>query len=82
MSAGHRAPCRRRHQGQWLHAAIAAEQVTADEVRAAVRAQGIGSLDEVAAVVLETDGRFTVLWHARPGAVSALIGVIRPAEVS
>jgi len=56
--------------------------VTADEVRAVVRAQGIGSLDEVAAMVLETDGRFTVLWHARPGAVSALIGVTRPAEVS
>jgi len=45
--------------------------VTADEVRAAVRAQGIDSLEEVAAVALETDGRFTVLWHARPGAVSA-----------
>ena len=82
MFVGHRAPCRRLHQGQWLHAAIAAERVTAGEVRAAVRAQGIGSLDEVAAVVLETDGRFTVLWHARPGAVSALIGVIHPAEVS
>ena len=79
---GRRAPCRRLHQGQWLHTAIAAEQVTADEVRAVVRAQGIGSLDEVAAMVLETDGRFTVLWHARPGAVSALIGVTRPAEVS
>jgi uncharacterized membrane protein YcaP (DUF421 family) len=56
--------------------------VTADEVRAAVRPQGIGSLDEVAAVVLETDGRFTVLWHARQGAVSALIGVTHPGEVS
>ena len=82
MSAGRRAPCRRLHQGQRRHAAIAAERVTADEVRAVVRAQGIGSLYEVTAAVLETDGRFTVLWHARPGAVSALIGVTRPAEVS
>jgi uncharacterized membrane protein YcaP (DUF421 family) len=82
MSAGRRAPRRRLHQGQWLHAAIAADRVSADEVRAAVRAQGIGSLEEVAAVALETDGCFTVLWHARPGAVSALIGVTRPAEVS
>ena len=70
------------HQGTWLPAAMAAERVTADEVRAAVRAQGIGSLEDVAAVVLETDGSFAVLRQARDGAASTLTGVTRPAEVS
>ena len=70
------------HQGTWLPAAMAAERVTAGEVRAAVRAQGIGSLEDVAAVVLETDGSFAVLRQARDGAASTLTGVARPAEVS
>lgn len=63
------------HQGQWLRAAMAAERVTEEEIRAAVRAQGIGTLEEVTAVVLETDGSFTVLRQAGHGSVSTLVGV-------
>ena len=63
------------HQGQWLRAAMAAERVTEEEIRAAVRAQGIGTLEEVAAVVLETDGSFTVLRQAGHGSASTLAGV-------
>ena len=70
------------HQGRWLPQAMAAERVTAEELRAAVRAQGLGSLEDVAAVVLETDGRFSVLRQARDGAASALTGVTRPAAGS
>ena len=36
-------------------------RVTCDEVRAAVRAAGIADLDDVEAVVLETDGTFSVV---------------------
>ncbi len=36
-------------------------RVTEDEVRQAARATGYSSLDDVAGVVLETDGNFTVL---------------------
>ena len=36
-------------------------RVTKDEVCAAVRAAGIGPLNQVAAVVLETDGSFSVI---------------------
>ena len=36
-------------------------RVTEDEVRQAARASGKASLDDVAAVVLETDGNFSVL---------------------
>jgi uncharacterized membrane protein YcaP (DUF421 family) len=71
------------HQGQWLPAAMAAERVTAEELRAAVRAQGIGSLEDVAAVVLETDGSFTVLRQAGHGSASTLVGVAnRPSGAS
>jgi uncharacterized membrane protein YcaP (DUF421 family) len=36
-------------------------RVTEDEVRQAARASGKASLDDVAAVVLETDGSFSML---------------------
>ncbi len=52
-----------------------AERVTEEEIRAAVRAQGIGSLEDVAALVLETDGTFTVLRSMGGGDGSALKGV-------
>jgi len=48
-------------QGRFLSDALRRERVTEDEVRAAVRSQGIGSLEDVDAVVLETDGTVTVL---------------------
>lgn len=35
--------------------------MTKEEVRAAVRSAGVGKLEDVDAVVLETDGVFTVL---------------------
>jgi uncharacterized membrane protein YcaP (DUF421 family) len=63
------------HQGQFLWRAMAAERVTEEEIRAAVRAQGVGTLEEVAAMVLETDGSFTVLRQVGHGSASALVGV-------
>lgn len=48
-------------QGEFLPAALLHARVTEDEVCAAVRAAGIGPLDQVAAVVLETDGSFSVI---------------------
>jgi uncharacterized membrane protein YcaP (DUF421 family) len=63
------------HRGQLLHQAMKAERVTEEEIRATVRAGGVGSLDEVEAVVLETDGTFTVLRSAGSGEHSALKGV-------
>ena len=47
--------------GEILGAALEAERLTRDEVVAAIRNQGIGRLDEVAAVVLETDGSMSVI---------------------
>ena len=47
--------------GELLHDAMRRERVPVSEIHAALRAHGIGSLDGVAAVVLETDGSFSVV---------------------
>ena len=47
--------------GRKLREAMHHERVTEDELAEAVRKQGFGSLDQVGAVVLETDGSFSVL---------------------
>jgi uncharacterized membrane protein YcaP (DUF421 family) len=64
------------HRGALLHPALRRARVTEDEVRAAVRAAGLLDLGGVEAVVLETDGSFTVV-QAADGAVSSssLVGV-------
>ena len=49
------------HRGRLLPAALGEERVTEEEVRAALRARGVASLEEAGAVVLETDGSFSVL---------------------
>lgn len=60
--------------GRFRDEALAAERVTADEVRAAVRGAGLGDLALVAAVVLETDGSLSVIAAERAGDGSALPG--------
>jgi uncharacterized membrane protein YcaP (DUF421 family) len=54
------------HRGQPLPDAMRRERVTREELAAAIRAQGIGSLEDVDAVVLETDGSLSVLKEVRP----------------
>lgn len=47
--------------GALLHAALKRERVAPEEVLAAIRASGHGELHSIAAVVLETDGAFSVI---------------------
>lgn len=47
-------------------------RLTEDEVRAAVRQQGAGSLEQVGAVVMESDGSLSVITSARFGNGSAI----------
>ena len=54
--------------------------VTESEVRAAVREQGFASLEEVEAVVLETDGSLTSLRRLEHGTPSALANVSGPSR--
>lgn len=50
-------------------------RITSDEIRTAVRQKGMGGLDQVAAVILETDGRPSVIGAGRLGSGSAMDGV-------
>lgn len=47
--------------GEYNEAAMSDERITHSEVLQAVRSQGIASLDEVEAVVLETNGQISVI---------------------
>jgi len=49
------------HDGHFLEAAMHRERVVREELLAAIREQGKSSLGEVAEVVLETDGSFSIL---------------------
>jgi len=61
-------------RGQVRHAALREERVTEGELHAAVRAKGITALEDIEAVVLETDGTFSVL-EQRGSSTSAMVDV-------
>jgi uncharacterized membrane protein YcaP (DUF421 family) len=67
------------HRGRILDDRLAAHRVTAGEVRQAARAQGIGGLEQLEAVVLETDGTLSVVPRRSAGSGSALEDVDLPA---
>jgi uncharacterized membrane protein YcaP (DUF421 family) len=58
-------------RGQMLEDVLRSERVNPVEVRAAVRASGMRSMDEVEAVILETDGSFSVLSRGSGPATAA-----------
>ena len=62
------------HRGQYLPGALRRARVTEQEVHAAVRGGGHAALDDVEAVVLETDGSFSVV-RKSAGATSMLLDV-------
>ena len=61
--------------GRYLEAAMARERVTAGEIDSAIRSHGIGRIDRVAAVVLESDGSLSVIAKGEEGELSALRSV-------
>ncbi|MFF9691078.1 DUF421 domain-containing protein [Streptomyces sp. NPDC014623] len=66
--------------GRMLTDEMARQRVTESEVRQAVRSQGIGALEDVTAVVLETDGSFSVLSRSQTGSGSSLQDIRRPLQ--
>ena len=62
-------------QGAVIESELRRHRVAPEEVRQALRQRGIGSLDAVAALVLETDGTLSVLTDIGAGSASALVGV-------
>jgi uncharacterized membrane protein YcaP (DUF421 family) len=67
-------------QGGFLHDAMRRARVTEDEIRAAVRSDGIADMSEVEAVVLETDGSFSVIRRSEGSTFTSLTGVERRVE--
>lgn len=63
------------HEGQFRHDEMRRERVTESEVRAALRAHGIGAVEEVDVVVLETEGTFSIIEDLDARKASALEGV-------
>lgn len=55
------------YQGRVLPAALRRERITEDELQAAVRGAGLAALDEIEAVVLETDGSLSVVRRSAHG---------------
>lgn len=64
-------------EGQFYRTAMKKERVTEDEMLQSVRKQGIGTLSEVKAIVLETDGTLSIIKNT---AGDALSNVKRPAN--
>jgi uncharacterized membrane protein YcaP (DUF421 family) len=60
------------HQGQLLPDALRGQRVTESEVLASVRGAGIARLDDVEAVVLETDGSISVIPRPSHGPATSL----------
>jgi uncharacterized membrane protein YcaP (DUF421 family) len=59
------------YRGQMLPGALRSQRVTEEEVRAAIRAGSQSELADVEAVILETDGSFSVLGSGGQVATSA-----------
>lgn len=63
------------HRGMFLHETLRRTRVTKDEVRAAVRAAGLSQLENAEAVILETDGSFSVIRGGKDSPESSLTGI-------
>ncbi len=63
------------YRGQFLWEIMRRARVTEEEIRAAVRNQGFSDMAQVNAVVLETDGTFSVVADGSEGPTSTLSDV-------
>lgn len=68
-------------RGEYLKAALRRARVTEEEIRAAVRSHGLAAIGEVEAVVLETDGSFSVIGSVNGHPPSSLTGIEMPNQV-
>jgi uncharacterized membrane protein YcaP (DUF421 family) len=59
--------------GEFIQRALKKERVTEEEVRGAIREEGVKRVEDVDAVVLENDGSLTVAWKSRGPGESSLV---------
>ena len=69
-------------RGEYLQAALRRARVTEEEIRAAVRSHGSPAVEDVEAVVLETDGSFSVIERGNEHPPTSLAGVEIPRQHS
>lgn len=62
-------------RGEFLRQALRDERIAEEEVRQAIRSQGHLDLSQIDAVVLETDGSFSVISDSKPESASAMKNV-------
>jgi uncharacterized membrane protein YcaP (DUF421 family) len=60
------------YQGEFLHDTLRKERIAPSEIEAAVRAKGLGSFEEVEAVVLESGGSFSIIQSPQVGTGSII----------
>lgn len=63
------------HRGKYLRTAMAREEVSEEEICAAVRSKGLASLETVEAVILEADGSYNVVQRRPEKSPSSLTNV-------
>lgn len=63
------------HRGRFLEAAMRDERVTKEEILATMRSAGVADPSGVDAVVLETDGSFSVVRGGTPGPMGTMANV-------
>ncbi len=66
------------YRGNFIRSAMRSERVTQEEIEAAIRQQGIAGMDSLEAIVLETDGSFSVIPNGKEGESSSLHSVTFP----
>lgn len=66
------------HEGKFIADALLAERVTEEEIRQCLRKEKIGSLEDVYAVVLETNGEMSVIQEKKGDARSSTLqGIVK-----
>jgi uncharacterized membrane protein YcaP (DUF421 family) len=68
------------YQGELLPSTLRITRVTEDEIMAAVRSAGLETMNKIEAVVLETDGSFSVVQRQGSAGKSSLDGVKIPGK--
>lgn len=66
------------YQGKLLHDAMRKQRIAEDEIQAAVRSANLHSLDDVDAVVLETDSSLNVIGKTSDQHRPSIIGIATP----
>lgn len=66
--------------GRYLRESMRSERVTQAEIEQAIRKGGIGRIEQVAAVILETDGSFSVIAGDGPAGKMSAVQSVRGAR--